>query len=287
MEIKGPFSYSGNKFKIYKKHLHNITAKYDYIIELFGGSSPILYNSKHGGFMSDTDSVVCFLHTSLKNDDLLNRIKKTYGYYFPNGRDRDGYLKLRKDFNEIYTKNGLIDYIDTHLHLLIQLSFNSLIRFGPNGYNVPFGRKEVDFKRIENHINIFNNKSIDIFNVSYVDAPISDYIDKKTLVYIDPPYVASNYQYSDGWTDEDEYNLLNYIDKLSEKFDFVLSNTFYHRGKINKQLIDWSEKYKIKTIQKNYNSWTAAVESVKTEKSTVEVLISNIHLEPTTILTLW
>jgi len=48
MEIKGPFSYSGNKYKIYKAHLKPIFDEFDQVIEPFAGSAPLLYNAKGG-----------------------------------------------------------------------------------------------------------------------------------------------------------------------------------------------------------------------------------------------
>ena len=68
MEIKGPFSYSGNKYKIYKAHLKPIFDEFDQVIEPFAGSAPILYNANGGGIGSDTNKAVVFMHNSLKID---------------------------------------------------------------------------------------------------------------------------------------------------------------------------------------------------------------------------
>ena len=59
MEIKGPFSYSGNKYKIYKAHLKPIFDEFDQVIEPFAGSAPLLYNAKGGGIGSDTGRYAC------------------------------------------------------------------------------------------------------------------------------------------------------------------------------------------------------------------------------------
>lgn len=276
MEIKGPFSYSGNKYKIYKNHLKEVLQDFDYTIELFGGSSPLVYNSKRGGVIVDIDPFVCFLHTSLKNENLIERIGNLYDYYFSKGRNKESYLKMRNDFNEIYIKKGLVDELDAHLHLLIQLSFNSLLRYSKNGYNVPFGRKEIDLERIKNHVNIFVENDIKVFNITY-DKYKFDKNLENFVIYLDPPYIASNYQYNNSWVEKDELKLLRYIDSLNDLgYKWILSNTIYHRGKENLLLKEWCKKYQSKIINKKYNSWTAAVHSVKSENSTVEIIVSNI-----------
>ena len=79
-----------------------------------------------------------------------------------------------------------------------------------------------------------------------------------------------------GLSHNKSISLLNYIDTLNENgYKFILSNTFKHRNVINQDLINWSSKYNVKYINMSYNSWSAAVKSVKNEKETNEVIISN------------
>ena len=275
MEIKGPFSYSGNKYRIWKKHFKESFSNYSKIHEPFLGSGVCLYNSNNGGIGIDMDENVIQLHKSLFNDDLVYNIERTYNEYFPNGRDKECYLKLRSDFNESWKQNGTCSDNTHMLHLLIQLSFNSLLRFSKNGFNVPFGMKQVDFDRILNHQRIVKEKEFEFINGSYDSLDLSK-VDKETdLIYFDPPYIASKFQYG-GWEKEDELELLDYIDNLNKDgYSFLLSNTFSHRGVVNEDLINWSDKYNVKSINMSYNSWSAAVKSVSNEKNTLEVIVSN------------
>ena len=275
IEIKGPFSYSGNKYKIWKVHLSEVFSKYSKIHEPFLGSGACLYNSNNGGIGVDIDKNVIKLHNSLKNDNLLELIKSTYSLYFPEGRDEVKYYKLRSDFNTSFVLKGTTNDNVHMLHILIQLSFNSLLRFSKNGYNVPFGKKEVDFDRIKNHQDVVNSKDFSFICGNYFDLDLSKVDKDRDLIYLDPPYLASKFQYG-GWNKDEEGKLLIYLDKLnSDGYKFVLSNTFLHRGVLNQNLIDWSSKYNVKNITVSYNSWTAAVASVKTETDTQEVIISN------------
>ena len=276
IEIKGPFSYSGNKYRIWKSTLSKIMSNYEHIHEPFLGSGACIYNSNKGGIGLDIDNNVVMLHLSLYDTDLLNRIKNAYNQYFPNGRNSTQYSKLRSDFNKDFVINKTTINNVHLLHLLIQLSFNSLLRFSKNGYNVPFGKKEVDFNRIQNHQSVVISKNLEFINGKYSDLDLNKVNKSTDLIYFDPPYIASKYLYG-GWNEKDEKELLSYIDMLNDDgYKFLLSNTFGHRGVVNEYLIEWSKKYNNKPIKMSYNAWAAAVESVAYESDTSEVIISNI-----------
>jgi len=274
-EIKGPFSYSGNKYRIYKSTLSHIMMNFQKVHEPFLGSGVCLYNSNGGGVGIDIDENVISLHNSLFDQNLIPNINSTYNSYFPLGRNSESYYKLRKDFNESYKLGGTNETNVHKLHLLIQLSFNSLLRFSGNGYNVPFGKKEVDIKRIENHQKIAISKNLKFKRGNYFDLDLESVDKNNDLIYLDPPYIASKFQYG-GWNKEDEIKLLNYLDNLNDwGYKFILSNTFKHRTEINLDLIEWSKKYNFKSVKMTYNSWSAAVNSVKYENNTDEVIIFN------------
>ena len=80
IEIKGPFSYSGNKYRIWKSTLSKIMSNYEHIHEPFLGSGACIYNSNKGGIGLDIDNNVVMLHLSLYDTDLLNRIKNAYHF---------------------------------------------------------------------------------------------------------------------------------------------------------------------------------------------------------------
>lgn len=276
--LKGPFSYSGNKFRIWKAYLKPVMQRYHKIHEPFVGSGVCVYNSSEGGMCTDVDANVVMLHNSLRDSTLPERIQNVYSMYFQNGSsNKQGYDKLRKDFNDDYNLNGLTLSNVASLYVLVQLAFNSLLRFGPNGYNVPYGEKELDMQRIIEHVNVVLTKDIQVSLGNYDSLNLQKVDVKNDLIYFDPPYVASKFQYG-GWNDSDEEGLLKYIDELNKMgYSFILSNTFSHRGEINERLINWSKSYNTKLIKMSYNAWAARVNSVKNEKETIEVLITNIQ----------
>jgi DNA adenine methylase Dam len=276
--MKGPFSYSGNKFRIWKSYLKVVMDKYDKVHEPFIGSGVCVYNSKSGGMCTDVDEKVVMLHNALGDPTLSSRALEVYHVYFPNGiSTKEGYDALRKVFNHDFTQRGLCQENIHMLYVLLQLAFNSLLRFGPNGYNVPYGEKSIDIKRIIDHADAFSKKEIIVSCGNYDSLDLNKVDMQKDLIYFDPPYVASKFQYG-GWNDENEEQLLNYIDNLNNMgYSFILSNTFSHRGQINERLTNWSKAYNCRLIKMSYNAWSARVKSVETEINTVEVLITNLN----------
>ena len=273
---KGPFSYSGNKSRIWKTYLREEMCKYDRVHEFFLGSGVCVYNANNGGVATDKDPHVVALHHALQDKQLHVKVENVYRDYFPNGNDKSCYNKLRIDFNKEYNDNGITEQNVPMLYTLLQLSFNSLLRFGPNGYNVPFGDKNLDVERIRNHSEVFRNKNISVKLGSYDTIELDSISKENDVIYLDPPYVASKFQYG-GWNDSDEVGLLKHIDTLSNNgYSFILSNTFSHRGVNNDRLIEWSRKYNTRFIKMTYNAWASRVSSVSNERNTVEVIITNI-----------
>ena len=95
---------------------------------------------------------------------------------------------------------------------------------------------------------------------------------------VNPPYLITTGSYNDGnrgfkdWKEEEELKLYDFLDKANEKnIKFALSNVIEHKGKENKLLKEWSKKYKIIYLDKDYSNSSY---NTKREKS-IEVLIIN------------
>ena len=81
------------------------------------------------------------------------------------------------------------------------------------------------------------------------------FITKDDFVYLDPPYLITLGSYNDGkrgfngWNEEEEKRLLNFITELNKKdVKFMLSNVLEHKGKTNNLLNDWIKKNDFKVI---------------------------------------
>ena len=273
--IRGPFSYSGNKYRIYSKNLKEIMLNFERVHEPFCGSAVCLYNANNGGIGIDIDSDVIALHNSLFDKELIPKIQESYLRYFPKGKTKEGFYQLRKDFNQSWIKTGTTPENIHLLHLALQLSFNSLLRFSKNGFSCPYGWKDMHLEKIKIHQDIILNKNIQFFQGDYRELDLSKVDKEQDLIYFDPPYLASIFKYG-GWNLEDEIKLLDYLDEINLKgYKFLLSNTFLHRGLKNDYLIEWSKKYDVKFIDMSYSAWSSSLPSVKAKKDTIEVVIKD------------
>jgi len=205
-----PFlKWAGNKFRIIGTVIGTIAdrqggrSKY---IEPFGGSGAVVANVGHlfsgGRTYGEFNPELVHLMRVLQ-EDLPGLLKKTEALFVPSNNVEEEYYSLREQFNEYVhakrrgdvEKSARFIYLNRHC-------FNGLCRYGPNGFNVPFGRyaktvapiDEMEaFAKLMEDVVIAGPKS---FEETMKEA------DADTLVYCDPPYFpltpTSNFtQYSD------------------------------------------------------------------------------------------
>lgn len=73
--------------------------------------------------------------------------------------------------------------------------------------------------------------------------------------YFDPPYLISGTIYNQAWTLEEDRKLFKLLDLLDSKnIKWGLSNLFQSKGKSNTELIEWSKKYKVFHLNKQYTN---------------------------------
>lgn len=205
-----PFlKWAGNKFRIIDRVIGTIEdrqvgrSKY---IEPFGGSGAVIANIGHLFSVDRTygefNPELVHLMRAIQGD-LSKLIKETTLLFEQNNNDKTRYYELRKEFNkcvksgktESVRKSALFIYLNRHC-------FNGLCRYGPNGFNVPFGRYAKTVAPIE-EIKAFAKllEGVTIDGPSSFEATMAQ-ADADTLVYCDPPYfpltLTSNFtQYSD------------------------------------------------------------------------------------------
>ena len=123
-------------------------------------------------------------------------------------------------------------------------------------------------KKFENHQKIMKNRNLHFTTGIYKDAgPLAE-----DFVYMDPPYLASGFRYG-GWTEQDEKDLLAWIDILP--CQWALSNVFISGNTKNKVLFDWAQSKNIIYINKKYRKWSTKGKSTaqRQNKKNEEVLI--------------
>lgn len=273
--IKSPLNYVGGKFKLLPQILPLFPKKIDTFIDIFGGgfnvginieANTIIYNE----IMPD----ICNIIQGIKDSDnnIMNEFQKIIDEYGLNKTNKDGYLKLREEWNNSKDRDW------KKLYMLICHSFNNNIRFNKKGgFNVPFGKDRSEFnpslrQKFIDFRNELKNKNVIIINKTFKDMQINS----KFFIYADPPYhiATANYNENQGWTEQDDIDLMEYLDKVNELGGkFAMSNVLEHKGLKNERLINWSSKYKIHYLNANYNN--CCYHKTERNNPTIEVLITN------------
>lgn len=296
-KIRSPFFYVGDKYKLMKQLLPIFPKDIEgrFIEPFVGGGSVYLNTPYKNCLLNDSSTSVIKLHKYLsqyKNiDDLMNKAEKiiykydlSYSYknkdldeklvkkypktYFAE-MNRSSYLKLREDFNSSNEKNLL------ELYLLMIYGFNRMIRYNSNGdFNIPVGNVDFNqnvFDALQNYVAINKKKKVKFLNLDFRNFFENQEITKEDFVYIDPPYLISHSEYNKNWTEDNDVELYDEIDKLNNKnVKFVLSNILTHKGKENKILKKWSKNYQLHYISSNYISYHD-----NTNKKSKEIIVTN------------
>jgi adenine-specific DNA-methyltransferase len=192
--------------------------------------------------------------------------------------NKEGYNKLRDDFNTKATKD---DEYYMMLYLLIVYSFNNQLRFNRKGeFNLPVGKRDFNSKmqrKLEAFIDRVKSGDYSFTTADFRNVSMEEYTDK-SFFYADPPYLitCATYNEQSGWTENDERDLLHYLEQLDERgIRFALSNVLESKGKVNEILSDWIKKHKnYRAIPLEYD-YTNSNYHTKKDGVTKEVLVVN------------
>lgn len=281
MILKSPLNYTGSKKKLLDRILPVFPKDIDNFVDLFAGGLNVGINvNANTIYVNDRITYIIELYElfrSTNTDDLLQEIYSFIKEYQLDQNSSEGYYRLRNDFNA--TKKPILLFILGCYCFSFQIRFNNSMEF-----NMPYGKEKHKFnasieKNLLYFVNALQTKN---FVFSSLDFREFDYDQLKPgdVVYCDPPYLISTAAYNDGnrgfgdWKQKDDQDLLNTLDMLNDKgIKFVLSNVFIHRDQINYSLIEWSKKYNVIYMDRDY---TNAQYNLKNRKAkTVEVLITN------------
>lgn len=277
--IKSPLNYVGGKYKLLPQLMKYFPKDINTFVDLFSGGFNVGINVKSNKTVcNDINDFIIDLYKELYSkpvENVLKKIDTNIKDFNLSKENESAYKKFRIHYNE--TK----DPID--LYTLTCYSFNYQFRFNNNReYNNPFGKNRSQFsENMKNNLILFSDKlkkmNID-FSAKEFDKISIDSLGKNDFIYCDPPYLITTGSYNDGnrgfkdWKEEEELKLYDFLDKANKKnIKFALSNVIEHKGKENKLLKEWSKKYKIIYLDKDYSNSSY---NTKREKS-IEVLIIN------------
>lgn len=248
---ESPLNYIGSKARVIPAIRENLPSDIDDFIDAFGGgfnvginirSESVVYN-EYNHFVKeliesfwqyDTFSYIVYMKKMIRRFELEP------------GR-KDAYLNVRDYYNSLPE-----DKRDPRLLLVVILySFQQQIRFNSNhGFNNPVGMRWFNDNLLEKLISF--SRRIKKLNVCFSCADYTDtfrYVDDgHTFVYLDPPYMLTNGSYNDGkrgfkgWDVSQEAALFEFLDKLNhEGSRFMLSYVLEHKGKVNQNLVNWTQ----------------------------------------------
>jgi len=278
---RSPMFYVGDKYKLIKEIKQYFPKNINTFIEPFVGGGTVFLNVEAKKYiLNDIDENIYNLHIFLQQKayeinfinevldyikkynlsrsfledvvpkELKQKYKKTYYAKY----NKQGYDKLKQDFNKLQNKNYLL------LYLLLIYGFNRIIRFNSKGeFNVPVGN--VDFNKnvlqaLNDYFEFVKNKDIKFENLDFKDFIIKNGFKDGDFMYLDPPYLITFSEYNKIWNEEKENELLNFLDNLHQRnIKFAISNVTHYKGRKNNIFIDWMKKYNVKKIKSNYISY--------------------------------
>ena len=290
--VKSPLNYTGGKYKLLNQIIPLFPKEIDTFVDLFSGGCNVGINiNANHVIANDINKQIVDLYNYFKENSLedieqdIDRTINKYnlskssenGYEFYNtdskiglaNYNREGYLKLRADYNK--NPNSIMFYV------LVIFAFNNQIRFNKKGeFNLPVNKRDFTLN-MQNHLKAFVSSikglSIDFISEDFREVVIPD----DSFVYIDPPYLATTASYNEngGWNEALEIQLLEYLDTLNSKgIKFALSNVLESKGNKNQLLIKWKENYKTNYLNYSYSNCNYQTKN-REKNSTIEVLITN------------
>lgn len=299
--VPSALNYTGGKYKLLPQILPLFPKDADKVVDLFCGGCNvgININCNKVRFNDSNEYLIGLLNTfkSLSKEEIFAGLFEEIGKYnlslvSKNGYEyygcesskglgsynKEGYNKLRKDFNKKIEKN---DKYYLMLYLLIVYSFNNQLRFNKKGeFNLPVGKRDFNSKmqeKLEGFLDRMKSGDYGFTNDDFRNVRLDGFTNK-SFFYVDPPYLitCATYNEQGGWTEDDEIDLLNYLEELDKRgIRFALSNVLESKGKKNDILANWIKKNKkFKVISLNYH-YSNANYHTQRNGETKEVLVIN------------
>lgn len=252
--IESPLNYTGSKTKMINQIRTYLPKKIDLFIDAFGGgfnvgvnipTSKVIYNDINGFVKAIIESF-----NKVDTYNYLQYINKLIKKHNLSPGEKDGYLELRKIYNEV----AISDRNPQMLYTLILYGFQQQIRFnGSHGFNNPVGSRYFNDCLLAKFISFarqVKTKNIEYLSGNYVN--LSDRIDSNTFLYLDPPYRNTLGVYNDGkrgfegWSIDHEEQLCKFLDEIHKK-----NAKFMFSYKNNSEIESWanSNGYRIIHIE--------------------------------------
>lgn len=308
--IKSPLNYTGGKAKLFSQLNEFFPKNIDTFYDVFTGGVNVGINVKAKNIICiDKEELLIELYKLIQKTEygifekniyeIIDRynlsLTSKYGYEYYNCTsdkgvgvvNKNGYLKLREDFNSLKLSSKLNNKKLLYMFLvLIIYGFNNQIRFNNGKFNIPVGKRDFN-NSLNKKLKLFKEE-IDERNISFLAKDFRKYnfenVTSNDFVYFDPPYLLGTATYNEGnsWNEKDERDLYKILDNLNKKnIKFALSNVIEHKGKKHIILKEWAEKngYNINILEFDYSNSNYQKNRTKEKKESCEILITNFKKE--------
>lgn len=274
MLVKSPLNYTGDKFRLLPQILPHLPENMENFVDLFCGGGSVFSNVEANKiYVNDSnrkliDLLIWFYYA--REDVIFNTIETTIKDYELSRTNKEGYLKLRKFYNNI-------DGNCVYLYVLICHAFNNMFRLnGKEEFNVPFGERTFN-ENMKTNLSQFLS-SIKRRNLVFSDKDFSSIpVFNGDVVFADPPYSNGVAAYNKNWNTDDDLRLFRHLSDLGNKgVRFFMTNTFGNNGKYNVLLRSWSENYHVIPLNNDYKGSNHHRKDIG---KTQEVLITNYKKE--------
>lgn len=256
--IESPLNYTGSKAAMVpeiKKLLPDGTKVF---IDAFGGGFNVGINVEAEKIIyNDLNKYVVQLVESFSAMDtysyleFIDNISAKFGLASAN---KEGYLQLRKRYNEIAESERDVRL----LYVLVLYGFQQQIRFnGAHEFNNPFGCRKFNDRLRSKFISFARaSREKDIQYISRDYREIKSLVGEDTFVYLDPPYLNTTGVYNDGkrgfegWSKAKESELLCFIDELDDRgCKFMLSYIFDRTSMCEGRVEAWAKRSHYRLIK--------------------------------------
>ena len=272
--INNCFNYVGSKDRLFPFIDKNLDKTKENFIDVFCGSGVVgvneVYNYKRVVLNDACWQVADTLKYFRDNpfEQIILEIDNIIKEYYLSKENKDGYDRLREEFNSSDSKLRLVFDVPM-FYCLLTHSFNFNIHINSKGqFSVPFGKNKSYFNpSLRAKLEGFqwelreNKDKICIKSEDYVKLIMSaEKIIKNSMFYIDPPYLSSDDAYSrihylGKWDEDKERKLYEMLDFINDKGgSFLLSNVVENNGKWNRILEGWSKKYNVIDVSASYEN---------------------------------
>lgn len=299
--IPSALNYTGGKFKLLPQILPLFPKDIDKVVDLFCGGCnvginmdcrDVLFNDSNEYLVGllqtllhmPKEEVFSWIDAALERYQLSRVSIHGYAHYDCDSAkglgsyNKAGYNRLRDDFNSKQVQDQ--EYY-LMLYLLIVYSFNNQIRFNKKGkFNLPVGKRDFNVKmqeKLGDFIDRLQEGRYQFVCGDFREIKLDSFTDR-SFFYADPPYLITCATYNEqaGWTEEDEYALLSYLEELDKRgIRFALSNVLESKGRKNVILSDWVEAHdNFTAIPLNYD-YSNSNYHTRRDGTTKEVLVVN------------